>query len=118
MVSSHDGIIDGIVTGAESKVGKQEALPFDMVVSVIASFHREQWQQAIDNENARKEHDEEVLKALQDINATLKSQRNGNSNGHKRKRDRAKAAALPFIGGSSGIGLLIYAKDLLALIGI
>jgi len=80
VVTPHDGIIDGIVRASEAKVGSDNALPFDRVVAVMAAYHREEYAQG-----------EDLIKALQDINDTLKS----NGNGKKRKRDKARAFAIP-----------------------
>jgi len=41
------------------------------------------------------------------------------SNGHRRRRDRVRAAVLPVLGGTGGIGLLIYIRDILdAVLGL
>lgn len=89
MVTPHDGIIDGIVRASEAKVGSDDAMPIDRVVSVMAAYHREEFAQG-----------EDIKTGLDDINTTLKSidetlKVNGNGGKKLRKRDRAKAFAMP-----------------------
>ena len=93
--STHDGIIDGIVERAQQAVGTSDAFPSDTVISVMASFHREEYAQQ-----------EEIIKQLKDLIKTLK---NNNGNGDSRKwRDKARQAG-PTIFGAGGAGALIVA---------
>jgi len=58
-----------------------------------------------------------IIIAGTNLEVSLDMQARLNGSNHRRLRDRAKTAAVPLIGGASGVGLLVYIRDILQMLG-
>jgi hypothetical protein len=91
--------------------GAEDVSNFDRLAVIAGSALEETEGLAAEVQNGNKE-------THRLLNEILKATKNGNGyNGSRRFREKARSAVLPFIGGTSGVALLIYIRDILTALG-